>query len=57
MRTPSITSPYAPDVEKVRAWLQEMIAALRFVEIVAAIVALIGDSETRPRTTSETRWT
>src|SRR3954447_8399082 len=42
MRTPSITSPYAPDVERVRAWLLEMIAALRFVEIVAAIVALIA---------------
>ena len=41
MRTPSITSPYAPDIEKVRAWLQEMIAALRFVEIVTAILALI----------------
>lgn len=41
MRTPSITSPYAPDVEKVRAWLEKMIAALRFIEIVAAILALI----------------
>ena len=41
MRTPSITSPYAPDIEQVRRWLQEMIAALRFVEIVTAIVALI----------------
>ena len=34
-------TPYAPDIEKVRAWLQEMIAALRFVEIVTAIVARI----------------
>ncbi len=41
MQTPSITSPYAPDIEKVRAWLQEMIVALRFVEIVTAIIALI----------------
>jgi transposase len=41
MRTPSITSPYAPDVEKVREWLEKMIAALRFVEIVVAILALI----------------
>ena len=41
MRTPPITSPCAPDVEKVREWLEKMIAALRFVEIVSAILALI----------------
>jgi transposase len=38
---PMITSPSAPDVEQVRAWLDKMIKALRFVELVAAVVALI----------------
>ena len=42
MRTPSITSPYAPDVEKVRAWLEAKLAARVFVEIVTAIIALIA---------------
>jgi transposase len=38
---PPITSPYAPDVVQVRSWLEQMIKALRFVELVAAIVALV----------------
>jgi transposase len=42
MSTPSITSPYAPDVEKVRAWLEAKIAARLFVEIVVAILSLIA---------------
>src|SRR5262249_14814708 len=38
MKTPpSITSPYAPDLEHLRAWLQKMIAALRFAELVVAV--------------------
>ena len=37
-----ITSPYAPDLAALRAWLEKMIAALKFVEIVIAVVALIG---------------
>jgi transposase len=41
-RPPSITSPYAPDLAQVRAWLERMIAALRFVEVVTAIVYLVG---------------
>jgi len=41
MRTPSITSPYAPDIERVRAWLEAKIAARLFVEIVTAIITLI----------------
>ena len=41
MRTPSITSPLAPDLERVRAWLEAKIAAHLFVEIVVAILALI----------------
>ncbi len=39
---PPITSPYAPDLAQVRAWVEKMIAALRFAELVAAIVALIA---------------
>jgi len=42
MRTPSITSPLAPDLEKVRAWLEAKLAARVFVEIVVAILALIA---------------
>jgi transposase len=39
---PPITSPYAPDLGEVRAWLEKMIRTLRFVELVTAIVALIA---------------
>lgn len=38
----SITSPYVPDLEKVRTWLEEKIAARLFVEIVAAILVLLA---------------
>lgn len=37
-----ITSPFAGDLAEVRAWLEKMIAALRFVEMVAAVVALVS---------------
>jgi transposase len=37
-----ITSPYAPDLAEVRAWLQEMIRTLRFVELITAIIAFIS---------------
>jgi hypothetical protein len=37
-----ITSAFAPDLEEIRAWLQKMIAALRFVDLVTAVVALLG---------------
>jgi transposase len=37
-----VTSAFAPDLDEVRAWLQKMIAALRFVEMVAAILALLA---------------
>ena len=40
--TPTITTPYAPDLEQVRGWLLKMIAALKFVELVTAIVALVA---------------
>lgn len=39
---PPITSPYGPDLGQVRAWLEKMIKALRFIELVAAVLALIG---------------
>jgi transposase len=39
---PPITSPIAPDLEQVRAWLKKMIAAVKFVELVAAILSLLG---------------
>lgn len=38
----AITSPYAPDLEKVRAWLEKKIAAALFVEIIGAVLALLG---------------
>jgi transposase len=37
-----VTSAFAPDLDELRAWLQKMIAALRFAEIVTAILALIA---------------
>jgi transposase len=37
-----VTSAFAPDLDEIRAWLQKMIATLRFVEMITAIVALIG---------------
>jgi len=39
---PRITSPYAPDIGEVRAFLEKMIRALRFVELVTAIVAFVS---------------
>ena len=38
---PTITSPSVPDLAEVRAWIEKMIKAVRFVELVAAIVSLI----------------
>jgi transposase len=35
-----ITSPFAPDLAAVRAWLEKTIASAKFVELVAAILAL-----------------
>jgi transposase len=43
MREPErITSPYAPDLGEVRAFLERMIRAVRFVELIAAIVAFVS---------------
>lgn len=41
MSFPSITSPYAPDIDKVRVWLEKKIAARLFVEIVTMMLALL----------------
>lgn len=40
-KPPAITSPTVPDIEAVRAWLKAQIAALRFVELIAAIIYLV----------------
>jgi transposase len=41
MAAPTITSPLNPDVQQLRGWLERMVATLRFVELVTAIVALV----------------
>lgn len=41
MATAKTTSPYAPDIEALRASLQRLIAGLQFVELVAAVIALV----------------
>jgi hypothetical protein len=38
---PAITSPSVPDLDEVRAWIQAMITALRFADLIAAIMYLI----------------
>ena len=35
------TSPYTPDLEELRAWLQKMAAAMKLVELIAAVLALV----------------
>jgi transposase len=37
-----LTSPFTPDLRELRAWLERMVESLRFVEMVAAVVAFIG---------------
>ena len=37
----SVTSPYAPDVDAVRAWLEDMVRAMSFAKLVTAVLALI----------------
>src|SRR5260221_1185491 len=36
------TSPYTPDLEELRRWLDERVAALKLVELVAGVIALIA---------------
>src|SRR5882672_7758991 len=37
----TITSPSVPDLAEVRAWIEQMLKALRFVELVVAILGLL----------------
>lgn len=37
----TITSPYQPDLASLRAWLEKMIASMKLVELVVAVVALV----------------
>lgn len=39
---PPITSPYAPDLKEVRGWLETMVRAMRFLEMITAILAFIA---------------
>lgn len=36
-----MTSPYAPDLGDLRAWLEKMVASLKLVELVAAVIVLV----------------
>lgn len=36
------TSPYTPDLEELRSWLEKRVAALKLVELVAGVLALIA---------------
>jgi hypothetical protein len=35
------TSPYVPDLDQLREWLEKMLAAMKFVELVVAVIGLI----------------
>jgi transposase len=37
----AITSPHTPDVDDVRQWMEKMIRAMKLVELVAAVIALV----------------
>jgi transposase len=37
-----ISSPYSPDLSEVREWLERMVRALKFVELVAAVLSLVA---------------
>lgn len=39
---PPLTSAITPDLAEVRGWLEKMIKALRFAELVVAILGLIS---------------
>ncbi len=41
MTQPPITSPHAPDIAEVRTWLEKMVAEMKLIELVVAVVALI----------------
>lgn len=39
---PPPTSPYAPDLEQIRTWLEKMVSAMKFVELIVAVVGLVA---------------
>ena len=41
-RSPTITSPYVPELAEVRLWMEKMVKAMQFVELITAIVALLS---------------
>ncbi len=41
MNEQRITSPYAPDLGEVRAFLERMISSMRFIELVCAVLAFV----------------
>src|SRR5512135_3061646 len=41
-KPPPITSPYTPDLGKVRAWIDRMIKQQKFVQLISAVLALIS---------------
>lgn len=40
-RSPTITSPYAPDLAEVKRWMESMVKAMKVVELVTAVLALL----------------
>ena len=36
------TSPFAPDLEELRSWLEKRVAQMKLVELVATVIALIA---------------
>jgi transposase len=40
-QSPPITSPYAPDLAEVKRWLESMVKAMKLLELVTAVLALI----------------
>lgn len=36
------TSPYVPDLEELRAWLSQMVASMKLVELVVVVVSLVA---------------
>ena len=41
MASTTVTSPHAPDIGQLRAWLERTLSALKFIELVTAVVALV----------------
>ena len=41
-QSPTVTSPYAPDLVELRQWMEKMVKAMKLIELVTAVVALIA---------------